>query len=94
MVEKIREKEIVYTAENGDEYTKEDVFSDIQQWMNEIDDFGGLSKQESEAIQQVTYDVLLKLLDWTTPYTKLAEFEQDDVDQLVERAKCMYPETF
>lgn len=92
MVEKIREKEIVYTAENGDEYTKEDVFADIQLWMNETDDFGGLSSDESQAIQQVTYDVLLKLLDWTAPYTKLAEFEQDDIDALVEKTRKLYPE--
>lgn len=92
MVEKIRVSEVVYTSENGDKYTKEDVFADIQVWMNETDDFGGLSSNENQAIQQVTYDVLLKLLDWTAPYTKLAEFEQDDIVALVEKARELYPD--
>lgn len=77
---------VVYTAENGDEYSKESIESDIDVWMEETEEFHHLTPEQRQEMKKVTYDVLLSVLEWTSPYTKLSEFEEEDIDELFIRA--------
>lgn len=83
----IVEKIVVYTSEHGDEYSREEIENEIDIWMDETDKFQHLNLEQRNHVKKATYDVLISLLDWTSPYTKLTEFEEDDVEELLERAK-------
>lgn len=80
---KISAEKIVYVGENCGEMTRDDVMSDIELWVGEINSFKRLNKVELELVKDKTYEMLLGRLTWQTPYTLLSEFEDEYIEEIM-----------
>ncbi|WP_080831887.1 hypothetical protein [Cohnella massiliensis] len=77
--------EIVYSCENGGDYTKERIEDEIRFWMSYRQPFRDMSEDKKQRIVEIVYPLLLSLLDWECPLTRLEQFEDEDVETILER---------
>lgn len=77
-----KENKIIYISEYNDEYTKEDILDDIRIWIEEIKEFKKI--EDRETLKLATYKKLLPLLNWCSPYAKLCDFDEIDINDILE----------
>lgn len=60
---------IVYSCENGGEYTKAAILQEIQTWVNKRNLFSTHSIKEAAAALNVLYEIVVSQLTWECPST-------------------------
>lgn len=78
-----KEYEIVYSSENGGDYTKKRILSEIGQWVERHDILAKVPPQEQPILHEIIYRTILPMLSWQAPSTILDELGVEDVIEIL-----------
>lgn len=75
----ISDEEVVYTTEDGEQYTKTKIYEDIKVWLVSDNLFEVLGTQEN---MDKLYDYILDLATWEYPFTILDQIDEDEIEAI------------
>jgi hypothetical protein len=82
--------EVVYSCENGGDYTAEDVKEEIRIWMSNNSPFRLLEPTQQARAVEIVYPILLGCLTWQCPSTLLQEWDDDDIADVMEKLESEF----
>ncbi|MGV2887543.1 hypothetical protein [Paenibacillus taichungensis] len=79
----IATSDIVYSSDNGGDYTESSIKEEIGLWMTKTEPFKSMDDREKSQALDVIYPTLLGQLTWQCPATLLAEYDEDDIQEIL-----------
>lgn len=81
--------EIIYTSEDGDEYSREHIKFEIVEYINARPEFFKLTDEQYDKCIDIIYDIVMAIMTWEHPCTVLDQFDKEDFDIIFEKLNLL-----
>ena len=78
---------IIYTADNGGEYTEKRFREEIEKWMLQSSFFKDLSMERFIKALDFACSMVLSCVTWECPSTYCDQFDEEDIQEILEHCK-------
>jgi len=78
---------VIYIAECGDSYTRDDIEVEIIEYMTSRPEFIDLSDEKFNKTIDIIYNMVMSVMAWEHPCTICDQFNDDDFEVIFEKLK-------
>lgn len=80
-------KKVIYTADNGGDYTEKRFRDEVETWMKNSDLFNDLTSEQFKKASDHAFKMVLSAVEWECPSTYCEQFEDEDFEEILENSK-------